>query len=289
MMSVSRRTFLTWMGLGTAAAGFGVWPTSLSAIRDGEIRQGRALRVVDVLSRPSASAKVVRQGWPDSVLEIRRALNSYFEVSDGYVPQTDIQPMVRASEQIPFSGTLPFWAEVTGPVSAVRVFAAADAPLVTRVGHGGVMQVVAVLPDEPRWIGLADSNGTLIGWSQASAWNPIRDLDYLDGGTLYLNRTALRWRLEHRGEVLSGGLFASGRDLLPGRYIPQKQSPGGQVDAICSGSSWRIEFGAGFDLAGTYWHNQFGRPMTGPAVQLPPFQARLCYECLAQDGMIIIE
>lgn len=41
-----------------------------------------------------------------------------------------------------------FWAEVAGPVAAVRQWCAADAPFVTRIGHGGVAQIIDYLSDK---------------------------------------------------------------------------------------------------------------------------------------------
>ncbi len=263
------------------------WP--VAALPAGEIRQGRALSVLNVLRQPRPTAAVVGQHWPDSMLPIRRAVGEYFEIPGGYVPQTDLQPMVITSAALlPESAVLPFWAEVRGAVSAVRAYAAADAPLRARIGHGGVLQVVERLPGEPMWYGLADASGERLGWAQASAWSPVVTQTARTGAALLLDTRRYQWRLEQDGQVLGGGMFAGGRALVRGQYRVEQRTPA-STEGAYAGAAWRLTFGAGASLVGAYWHNRFGQGGATETVQLPPAQACWCYECLGQDGTIIIE
>ena len=286
MMTLSRRTFLTWMGMSAVAINLRGWP--VAALPAGEIRQGRALSVLDVLRQPRSDAAMVGQHWPDSVLPVRRAVGEYFEIPGGYVPQTDLQPMVTSAALLPEPATLPFWAEVRGAVSAVRTYAAADAPLRARIGHGGVLQVVERLPGEPLWYGLADASGEWQGWAQAGAWSPVVPQTARTGAVLFLDTSRHQWRLEQDGQTLGGGLFAGGRALARGQYRVEQRTPGSDEGAY-AGAAWRLIFGAGASLVGAYWHNRFGQVGAAETVHLPPAQARWCYECLGQDGTIIIE
>jgi hypothetical protein len=287
MVTLSRRTFLAWMGVSAVAINLRGWSAS-AVLPQGEIQQGRALVALEVLRQPRSDARVVGQRWPDSVLPIRRTVGAYFEIPGGYVRQSDVQPMVTAFAARPAPTTLPFWAEVRGAVSAVRAYAAADAPLRVRIGHGGVLQVVERLTGDPDWYGVADASGRLMGWAQAGAWSPVALEAVNGGGTLHLDSTHHRWRLEQGGQVVGRGLFASGRVLARGQYAVQGRVPGG-VDAAYPGASWCTQWGSGLAVGGAYWHNHFGQAQDGCAVQLAPAQARWCYECLGQDGTIIIE
>jgi hypothetical protein len=58
-------------------------------------------------------------------------------------------------------------------------------------------------------------------------------------------------------------------------YTVQSHDVGGMTDGLFHGASWPLNFGAeGECLAGVYWHNQFGRPTPGLAVQVTPLIAR---------------
>ncbi len=65
------------------------------------------------------------------------------------------------------------WIEVVAPVAAVRQWCAPDAPLVTRIGHGGIVRVIDRLPGDTLWYGIASETGDLLGWSQAAHWKPV--------------------------------------------------------------------------------------------------------------------
>ena len=58
-----------------------------------------------------------------------------------------------------------------GALAVVRAYCAADAPIVARIGHGGVLRVIDYLPpgqsDGIGWYGVADDESSaLLGWTQ---------------------------------------------------------------------------------------------------------------------------
>jgi hypothetical protein len=260
-----------------------------------ELIHGRALIVAPVYAHPSLSLAPVSHLWPDSVVTILDALGGWYRLEQGYVPQPTIQPMMPFAPQFPLApSTIPFWAEVAGPVVSIRQYCAADAPLVTRIGHGGVGQVVDFLPGEPNgWYGIADNNGRMIGWSQAVFWRPVEiDPVSVTNAIVRIDQQTCQVTLTENGEPVLAAPCAIGESMLPGTYHPSgRQIAGAQIDAPAPfhGVPWVTTFGEGYSITGVYWHNRFGQPMNGAAVQTTPLLAQWIYHTLGNDGTIIVE
>ena len=169
MTQVSRRQFLQLAGITVLGHSVGFEITDPL-----ESYYGRALEAAPVFRQPRPDAAQVTSLWPDSVVAITPAKGPWYHASEGYVPWAYLQP-IRHQPSYPVQRppSLPFWAEVRAPVAVIRQWCAPEAPLVTRIGYGGVMHVVDYLPGATDWFGVANADGTFTGWSQALHWQTI--------------------------------------------------------------------------------------------------------------------
>jgi hypothetical protein len=95
-------------------------------------------------------------------------------------------------------------------------------------------------------------------------------------------------------EVVLQAPFSMGMEIASGTYSVNERQLGGvpvyahgQPQAIY-GVPWRVQFGENYELGGAYWHNRFGEPVPGLAVQVTPMLARWLYHWLGERGTIII-
>ncbi|MGQ9887795.1 MAG: hypothetical protein ACUVSX_04825 [Aggregatilineales bacterium] len=295
MAEFSRRRFLQLVGISLLAPqlpAFEAFALEEADTRELKAQHGRALLAAPVHAWPAHESPIIGQLWPDSVIPIADGPAGWYRVGAGYAPRAALQPIVPVN---PVRGSAPrpapFWAEVTGPAAAVRQWCAADAPLVTRIGHGGTARVIGVLgPGEqggPHWYALAAGNNALLGWSQAALWQPIEVPD--DAAPLRLeierrrhqlvvlvdDRPALRATITVDA-ALQPGEYAFRRGLIAGPPLALEH-----CDTVLFGVPWQLELDNQHSLTGAYWHNRFGHCAPGPAVQVPPFLARWLY---AQAG-----
>jgi hypothetical protein len=175
-VELSRRQFLQFSGVALLASRFDFLPPACGQLSTVE-NQGRALAAAAVHRAPSSAAPVVRTLWPDSIAALTGVRDGWYRTPDGWVQRDRLQPMTpyTPSETVPLP-EMPFWAEVAAPAVPVRAWCAANAPLVTRIGHGGVAQVIDALPaDQPglAWYGLAGENGDLLGWTPGVRWREV--------------------------------------------------------------------------------------------------------------------
>lgn len=253
---------------------------------------GRALTALPVYAAPSERAAVKARLWPDSIVPIRSSGADWYSLENGYAKREHLQPVVLKSEAPPQS-TLPFWAEVGGPVAAIRQWCAADAPLVARIGHGGVAQVVDKLPGSTVWYGLSDED-QFLGWSQAAPWHPVSDVEDQGSGIILIvdTRTPQISVLEDEEEILRAPI-ALGAQVPRGSYRVERRQHSVKSTlentSIVYGAPWQLDFGA-FALAGAYWHNKFGKPdlMPGTAVQVTPPVASWLYTHTSADTRVIV-
>ncbi|MCC6897023.1 MAG: hypothetical protein IT321_29660 [Anaerolineae bacterium] len=291
-MLLTRRMFLQLVGASVAATTLRPL-TGLAAAVDADTYWGRAFTVVPVYATPNAGKSAVRQLWPDSMVSIVDQTDNWYRLENGWVRRVDIQPMLpyKADEYV-FQAQTPFWAEVAAPVASVRAYCSADAPLITRVGHGGVMQVIDALPGEPNgWYGVADENGVLLGWSQGVFWRPVTvDNGSSEGRMLRFDRqTFLMSAFDHNDLILQVP-FSSREALEAGQYQVRRGAIGGGSLSGYAGVPWTMKFGQHQAIAGAYWHNQFGHTVSqGSAIQLTPVLARWVYGWLGDNGHIMIE
>ncbi|MBL8162516.1 MAG: L,D-transpeptidase [Anaerolineae bacterium] len=280
-MHYSRRTFLKLTGVLLSSAALPGW---LFTPERAAQAYGRALEAASVYRGRSTHSTLVTRLWPDSVIELLDADENWYQIEQGFVARHAIQPMNPATASNPPNGQ-PFWAEVCGPVAAVRAYCAADAPLLARIGHGGTARVIDRLPGQPvDWYGLAGDDGALWGWTQASLWQPAAlptlALDY----RLVIDTQSSQLTALDGDDVLLRAPFSLGAALPAGIYTAGEKRVNGTA-AGYHGVPWLITFG-GQQIAGAYWHNRFGAPAAGPAVQLAPGIARWLYASLDEQHVI---
>ncbi|NDJ59735.1 MAG: L,D-transpeptidase [Chloroflexi bacterium] len=267
-----------------------------------EVVRGRALFPTAVYQRPAADASILRKVLPDTVIPLAAATDSlWYRTTDGFIPRESVQPMLLTAGGPMGQPAAPFWAEVTGPVAAVRAWCAPDAPLITRIGHGGVAQMIDYLPgDAPvvGWYGVAApgltaSDGSVLGWTQSAPWAPTEvDVRAETISRLVIDRAARQITAYDRDQVRLRTAFASGGALPAGVYSVVRRAPGGvAADAAATyhGAAWPLIFDdARLSVAGAYWHNRFGSEAVGPAIQVAPAAARWLYRWIAEETPIHI-
>jgi hypothetical protein len=269
----SRRDFLRLLGI--TAVGLRFAPEYLMSAA--APLRARALVATPVHTGPGQDTPVHQHLWPDSIVEINHQSNGWYHISGGYVRQEDLQPM-QPPETSRTTAALPFWAAVTGAAAPIRAWCAADAPLVTRIGHGGTAYVVDYLA--LGWYGLLDAGGGWLGWTQAAPWQAITPGTPPTITRLVFDSQAFTLTAYHHDQEILRGPATSGIRPGPGSYRITGQRPGGIAHAGASlyhGAPWQLEIAGLGWLSGVYWHNRFSGPAQGPAVQVSVYLARWLY------------
>jgi hypothetical protein len=288
---LTRRRFLQFTGIALVASRFDPLRLFTNALSSCEDVYGRALEAVPVYAHPMDSAPVQNQLWPDSVSPILDTMNDWYRVPEGYVHKTVMQPVrPYRGQKNDMPSALPFWAEVAAPVVVVRQWCAADAPLVTRIGHGGVMQIVDNLG---YWYGVASESGNLLGWTQAnsgqiSAVSNQRSVVSGQQRTAQIKLQSQQLTAIEDGQAVLRAPISTGSKITPGTYFVRQRQIGGGVVTGLHGVPWMTELDGGFTISGVYWHNRFGEPTPGAAVQVTPMLARWLYDWLGDDGMVVV-
>lgn len=293
MAQISRRSFLQFAGLTVVGTSFGSSTQHLhSLIPDSPSLYGRALGLMPVYR---ANGTPVLNVWQDSVMEILDTEGDRYRVIGGFMARTALQPMtVRAAPERLFPSS-PFWAEIVAPAAVVRQSCAAESPLVARIGHAGVARVIDRLDDGrggEAWLGLADARGGLLGWSQVSRWQPVDEPPRLSGThTLEINLQAQTLTAREDGNiVLSTPISTAPTGVAAGVYPIGDRSASGRYhgDSVYEGVPWITTIPGLGQMAGVYWHNAFGAPAPGPAVQVSPLIARWLYTWLNDASTITV-
>lgn len=284
IVPLSRRQFLQLAGIAlfhTHLINFPV-PTLHSSY-------GRTLQAVPVRVRPDYTDDVIAHLWPDSIVSISPVQNNWYATQAGFVPKEAVQPvLIQPTTQPFFPSTIPFWAEVLAPCAAVRQWCAADAPLITRIGNGGVLQVIDQLTGTPHWYGVADERGELLGWSQASAWQPVKHQAIDLPLAIILQARKQIMTIGTSGHTILEAHVACGEELPAGTYTVERHHVSGIRAGSFYGAPWPLKVGDHWTLTGAYWHNQFGVPTPGPAVQTTTYLARWLYEHCGPDSHMIV-
>ncbi len=297
MTQLSRRQFLQFAGIALASRYFNPlhWPHHLDNRPDENY--GRALIAAAVHTHPADSAPLNARLWPDSIIPLHNTSGRWYRTDHGYVARTDIQPMTL-NPLTAMTPVLPFWAEVAGSVAPVYQWCAANAPLITRIGHGGVAEITTQLPAHTQggvWYGITDNAGTLIGWSQAVHWQPIpSETAPLHAVTLHIDQQRQQLTALHRQQAILQAPVATSRVLIPGQYDFRKQRPGAlplrlpDRENPVYAAPWQFSIGDHYTLSGVYWHNSFGQAMPGPAIQVTGLLARWLYHSLMDNVFVTI-
>ncbi|MBC7813795.1 MAG: L,D-transpeptidase, partial [Burkholderiales bacterium] len=268
------------------------------------------------------------QLWPDSVVPILDGDAYWYRVARGYVPRFGLQPMMlsRATPTVHLPEES-FWAEVGGPVAVVRQHCAADAPLITRIGHGGTAYVTSSLLDDSSgmvWYAISsEQGGEHLGWTQAQVWQPVTLTPIRGGDTeIVINVAAQALMAMENGSALMQAPISTSEDIPRGTFSLAWRRVGSTLSQSSGetlyGVPWRIGLGvegdrfASLEIVGAYWHNFFGMPhqsrrilepeagTSSPnasnseddmTIQVSPLVARWLFQWLGVDGFgrVIIE
>ncbi|MFQ3568602.1 MAG: twin-arginine translocation signal domain-containing protein [Aggregatilineales bacterium] len=292
MFHLSRRDFLRAAGLGLAAAV--VKLPSFSRSEQG-VLYGRALAAASVINR-SSSARAVTHLWPDSIVRIFGRSAALFQIADGFVPVTALQPMVLATEPAPPLTKFPVIAEVAGAVAAVRGYCAPEAPLVARIGHGGTAKLLDWLntPDGG-WYAVADDKDAYLGWTPAVHWRAAEPAVPHQTGDIVIDlRQHVAQAVDLAGEVIFTAPLAAREAASTGTFTVRKRDV-----SLCTGNNhtkkrygipWALTLSNEMVLAGAYWHNHFAiePALDGPTFQVAPAAAKFFYSWVGPQNAIVI-
>ena len=273
---LSRRQFLQAAGITLAAAplarfGFAPAAPSFAPV------YGRALTAAPIYAAPDLAAPVITQRWSDTIAPILDARNGWYRLADGYTPRESWQPLIVPAQRSEAPVALPDWGEVTGALAVVRAYCAADAPIVTRIGHGGVLRLIDYLPgtqpDDIGWYGVADDEDSpLLGWTQTPAWSSARADSALPNLSLRIDQSQQKLEAYAGDHRQLSAPISTGRSLEPGVYPITRRRVGAATEP--HGAAWLLDFGKDQQICGVYWHNRFGQPIPGAAVQITPALAQ---------------
>ena len=226
--------------------------------------------------------------WPDSISRLLSVDDHWYQIEQGFVKRTELQPISYDPLESSPSLVQPLtWVTPYIPCAVIREWCAPDAPLVTRIGHGGVMAVVDYLPGDPDWYAMGYADGEPIGWSQALHWRALQPQNKnLDDLHLVVKNPELT--IYRHGYALSQTRIATHAEALPfGDYAVTRSQPGGPL-AGYEGVPWLFNIGNQMTLGGVYWHNNFGQQEVGPTIQTIPVVAQWLYTHVGQDTHLSI-
>jgi hypothetical protein len=244
---------------------------------------GRALGSIPVYAAPTFEAPLLQRLWSDTVVPIHETEGGWYRLPQGYTPREGLQPMV-AAVSAGEAAAPPFWGTVSGAVAVVREYCAPDAPIITRVGHGGVLRVVALLPGNGvSWYGVADDEaGDLLGWVVASVISPVTLDEASPTLTLAVDAAAFRLDVFDGNQQLLTAPISAGSELRSDTYPVTMRSATAVPQDNLHGIPYALGFGGNFHLIGAYWHNRFGAASPGAAVQVTPPLAQWLYPRAAE-------
>jgi hypothetical protein len=293
LIQLSRRNFLQMAGIAVLSSQFAPLLDLTSArVPTLDAVYGRALEAAAVLD---AQGRPVARLWPDSILPIVDTHSETYRIESGWVDKTELQPMMAYSENPAPLPAPPYWAEVAGAVAAIRQQCAAEAELVTRIGHGGVLRVVDAMTDGRGgvdWLGVEGGDGVWLGWTQAQHWRAVDD-GWRDArnGRLEINLAEQTMTAFEDDRKVLRASISTGNGAGTGEYrISGRQAAGmfGDAGRQFYGVAWPVSIEGMGAVGGVYWHNDFGKPAHGPTVQVSPLVARWLYEWLGDGATVVI-
>ncbi len=274
---LSRRQFLQAAGITLAAVPLTQLEFPVAAAPNFEPLYGRALATAPIYAAPDLAAPITVQRWSDSIAPILATSDGWYRLAEGYTPREHWQPLIVSTQRRESHAAPPFWGQVSSALAVVRAYCAADAPIVARIGHGGVLRVIDYLPpgqsDGIGWYGVADDESSaLLGWTQTPAWSPASGDSAAPTLTLHIDQAGQQLDVYSGDRHRLTAPISTGRDLDPGSYSITDRRVGAASDP--HGAAWRLSFGKDYQLCGVYWHNAFGSPHPGAAVQITPALAQ---------------
>lgn len=283
--TLSRRDFLRLAGISLIAAQLPL-PAYSSVHKP---IYARSLNAVAIQAAPTHESAFVRYLWPNSIVEIQDVESGWYRLVDGFVPIESLQPMqpfIPDGAKPVLETGMPI--TVTGPAAAVRQWCAADAPLVTHIGHGGTAYIADYLPDEySGWYAISDADHCVLGWTQKIFWSGVTELAIPAQSHQVVVNCQTNEISVYTGDRLSiqsacsvGDLVDTGDYPLTGRQFATRQ-----------GSRYGIPhslYADGLSLYGVYWHNRFGTSHPGLSIELPILTAATIYTMLDEKSHILV-
>ena len=285
-MNITRRTFLQLSGvtLATTQLGWG-FPNqpSLEAIR------GRALGIVPVFEQPNTDTPILRKLWADSIHFIQGSKHKdWVEVADGYVLLRDMQPMMLPDEdKAIFRGEIPDFVEVIAPFTPIRQYCAANAPLIARVGHGGVLPIFHHLVDDKSNLWLQTENG----WLQVNHVQKI-DIESLSNPEIHVIAKQNQLEIYNQKTKLIQ-LSCNLPSTLPRQASVTALKPCCTLEAndvIRQGVPWQIELNHGeVVLTGVYWHHDFKQVALPQHIELSVIGAKMLFKLINKETLFFFK
>lgn len=244
----SRRKFMQSAAVGTAAIGLG-WNL---LEKSQEPFRVRALRLAPVFDAPNGA--IVGHLPADSVLHVQ-ASGAYFVSEHGLIAQTDMQPMIDIVRVPPEQAKPPFYVEVIDPSAALRAYAAPDAEILRKVGHGAFLQIIGTLPDYNGEMWYETSDHCWIEGHGLSLWTPPP-----------ISGESFKLVIEQRRGILSAEVNKKPFLQTPFAYA---ESDADARQVVCNSGEWIIQ--------GAHRHNQFIVNPDAPSriIEIPAGAARL--------------
>jgi hypothetical protein len=260
---------------------------------------GRAFALTLVYEAPQPESELLVQLAPDSVNDIIAISGdqNWYRVARGWVQRSALQPILPYQYPTIYSATPGFWAQVVAPVSAVRQWCAVRAPIVARVGFGGVLYVLDRIDDDRGqvWYGLAaEPNSLLVGWSPAlhyARWTPTSE----PASDAKNSSLSIRIQIDSRQSQLIVSAHSQVIGRMPIFAVPLASTettikvvqPGASSRSPILGTPWLMQLASGALVHGAFWHNNFGtrnQDVNDAAITLDTFAARWLYQLLLASG-----
>ena len=280
---LSRRQFLQAAGIALAAAHLPRLASASPALHFQPL-YGRALGTVPVYVAPQNDPALVTSLWSDSVVPIQETDGVWYRLPEGYAQREFLQPMLSPAQNTPINQAPPFWGEVTSAVAIVRAWCTAAAPIITRIGHGGVLYIADSLALEGiNWYGVAESeNCELLGWSQSAAWTRAESDSVSPNLTLLIDRQAQQLTAFDDDQPVLTAPVSAALSLVPGTYAVTDRNFTAAPTNYYHGIPWALTFGENQYLSGAFWHNHFGMEPNGASagvasIEVAPALARWLY------------
>ncbi|MEO1667271.1 MAG: SH3 domain-containing protein [Chloroflexota bacterium] len=294
-MSISRREFLQAFGISAASASlFGISVPGLELPTAPQVVQGRVLHNTHMAVRSSPSR--LRRVWADTIISIEEFNNGleseWYRVQDGGIPRVDVQPMQPYTPQATLPTKLPVDAEVAGAVGIIREYADANAPLIDRIGHGGVMTVLDMIENRHgAWYSVAE-NDDILGWTQAIHWRTLPDVSHTPNHRLKvrISRADSTLSVLTRDNPLFTTTISLPQHIMPGEHTITRKLRGtvGHRAKVYRGLPYEFALSGAPTMQAVYWHNAFGSGAPSPHIEMNTLTGKWLYENINHKQNVII-
>lgn len=280
---LTRRQFLALSGQIALAGGLLPGLEAVACMpRSGDLA-GRVLRAATVYAH-SDGQRAVTLLWPESTMPILDVVGTWYRVPEGYVAQADLQPMLPyGPEKAVIPGQFPAPVMVIAPSAPVWRWASGEAPIMTRVGYGGVLMADDWLADvHGVWyrVGFVMDGVQNTGWTLADRWTALpyapepaqAGADWL----LRFDRKRRSLTVMQDGRRMAAFAVAVPDDTGACRGQVVERTLCGTV-AEHPGTGWIVAWDGGM-VYGAYWYNATAQERSPVGWGLMPLAARWVYE-----------